>query len=46
MRYLENAVGSAIHWAERQPPLELLLSVVAVAAIVYVVFLMADGPTR
>ena len=46
MRYLKKAVGSTIYWAERQPPLELLLSVVAVAAIVQVVFLMADGPTR
>jgi hypothetical protein len=45
MRFLNDTVGSAIHWVERQPPLELALSVVAVAAIVYVVYLMADAPT-
>lgn len=45
MRFLDNAIGSAMQWAEGQPPLELLVSLVAVAAVLYVVFLIAEGPS-
>ena len=44
MRFFFDAIGSAMYWAERQPPLEMVAFVLATAAILYVVLVMAEGP--
>ena len=44
MRMLFNVIGSAMNWAEQQSPLELVVSGLAMAAILYVVLVVAEGP--
>ena len=44
MRMFFDATGSAMHWAERQPPLELAASGLAHVVVLYVVLMVAEGP--